>query len=77
MWKCNLHQEQRAHVFVRKTSKICLQEGRRGNVINTKTMKHEIEQELDRDDDNPYKKVILNKVYKEEDKTLQIENWSI
>ena len=48
-----------------------------GNVINTKTMKHEIEQELDRDDDNPYKMVILNKVYKEEDKTLQMENWSI
>ena len=41
-----------------------------GNVINTKTMKHEIEQELERDDDNPYKSVILNKVYKEEDKTL-------
>ena len=40
-------------------------------------MKHEIEQELNRDDDNPYKKVILNKVYKEEDKTPQMENWSI
>ena len=44
-----------------------------GNVINTKTMKHEIEQEMDREDDNPYKKVILNKVYKEEDKTPQME----
>ena len=52
-----------------------------GHIINTKTMKCEIEQEklteLDREDDNPYGKVILNKVYKEEDKTTQIENWSI
>ena len=32
-------------------------------------MKHEIEQEIDRDDDYPYKKVVLNKVYKEGDKT--------
>ena len=43
-----------------------------GNIINTETMKHEIEQEkltgIDREDDNPYKKVILNKVYKEEEK---------
>ena len=46
-----------------------------------KTMKHEIEQEklteIDRGDNNPYKKVILNKVYKDEDKTPQMENWSI
>ena len=49
----------------------------KGNVINTKTMKHEIEQEIDKKDDNPYKRVILNKVYKEEDKTPQMENWSI
>ena len=48
-----------------------------GKVINTNTMKHEIEQEIDREDDNPYKRVILNKVYKEEDKTPQMENWSI
>ena len=44
-------------------------------------MKHEIEQEklieIDREDDNPYKKVILNKVYKGEDKMMQMENWSI
>ena len=48
-----------------------------GKVINTETMKHELEQERDREDDNPYKRVILNKVYKEEDKTPQMENWSI
>ena len=40
-------------------------------------MKHEIEQDLDKNDDNPYKRVVLNKIYKEEYKTLQMENWSI
>ena len=44
-----------------------------GNIINTKTMKHEIEQEIDREDDSLYKRVILNKVYKDEDKTMQIK----
>ena len=52
-----------------------------GDIIITETMKHGIEQEelteIDREDDNPYKKVILNKVYKEEDKMMQMENWSI
>ena len=45
-----------------------------GKVISTKTMKDEIQQETDREDDNPYKRVILNKVYKEEDTTPQ---WKI
>ena len=48
-----------------------------GKVININTIKHELEQDLDREDDNPYKRVILNKVYRDEDKTLQMENWSI
>ena len=48
-----------------------------GKVININTMKDEIEQDIDREDDNPYKRVILNKVYKDEDKTPQIKNWSI
>ena len=39
-------------------------------------MKHELEQDLDREDDNPYKKVIFNKVYRVEDKTPQMENCS-
>ena len=37
-----------------------------GNIINTKTMTCETEQNQY---DNPYKKVILNKVYREEDKS--------
>ena len=48
-----------------------------GKVINVNTMKHELEQDLDREDDNPYKRVILNKVCKDEDEMPQIENWSI
>ena len=48
-----------------------------GKIINENTLKQELEQDLDRKDDNPYKKVVLNKVYKDDDKTLQLENWSI
>ena len=48
-----------------------------GKVINVNTMKNEIEQDIDREEDNPYKRVILNKVYKEEDKTPHMEHWSI
>ena len=48
-----------------------------GKIININTMKNEIEQDLDREDDNSYKRVLLNKVYKDEDKTPQMENWSI
>ena len=47
---------------------------KRGDMINTKTMTCEIAQIQD---DNPYKKVVLNKVFKEEDKSPEIRNWSI
>ena len=39
-----------------------------GKVITVNTMKHEMEQDLDREDNNPYKRVILNKVYKDKGK---------
>ena len=43
-----------------------------GNFINTETMKQEIElmklTEIDTKDDNPYKRVTLNKVYWDEEK---------
>ena len=45
-----------------------------GNMINTKTMTCETTQTQD---DNPYKKVVLNKVFKEEDKSPEMRNWSI
>ena len=45
-----------------------------GNMINTKTMTCETAQT---EDDNLYKKVVLNKVFKEEDKSPEMRNWSI
>ena len=45
-----------------------------GNMINTKTMTCETAQIQD---DNPYKKVVLNKVFKEQDKSPEMRNWSI
>ena len=45
-----------------------------GNIINTKTMMYETVQNQD---DNPYKKVVLNKVFREEDKPPEMRNWSI
>ena len=45
-----------------------------GKMINTKTMTCESAQTQD---DNPYNKVVLNKVFKEEDKSPEMRNWSI
>ena len=45
-----------------------------GNIINTKAMMYETVQNQD---DNPYKKVVLNKVFREEDKSQEIRNRSI
>ena len=44
------------------------------NVINTKTMMFETVQNQN---DNPFKKVVLNKVFREEDKSSEMRNWSI
>ena len=45
-----------------------------GNVINLKTMMFEMVQNQG---DNSYKKVVLNKVFKEEDKSPEMRNQSI
>ena len=45
-----------------------------GNVINTKTMMFEMVQNQG---DNPYKKVVLNKIFREEDKSPEMRKWSI
>ena len=45
-----------------------------GNMINTKTITCESSQTLD---DNPYKKVVLNNVFKEKDESPEMRNWSI
>ena len=46
----------------------------KGNIINTKTMTSKITQDQN---DNPYKRVVLNNVYKEPEKTPEMESWSI
>ena len=46
----------------------------KGNIINTKTMISKINQDQD---DNPYKMVVLNNVYKEPDKSPEMQSWSI
>ena len=46
----------------------------KGDIINAKTMTCKTAQIQD---DNPYKKVVLKKVFKEEDKSPEMRNWSI
>ena len=45
-----------------------------GDIIITKTTTYET---MQNQDDNPYKKVILNKVFREEEKSPEMRNWSI
>ena len=44
------------------------------NIISTKTMTCETAQIQN---DNPYKKVVLNKIFKEQDESPKMRNWSI
>ena len=69
--------------FIQNTEAICLTERQadhvykvieKGDMINTKTMTCKTAQIQD---DNPYKKVVLNTVFKEEDKSPEMRNWSI
>ena len=46
----------------------------KGNMINTKTMTSEITQNQD---DNHYKRVVLNNIYKIPEKCPEMKNWSI
>ena len=45
-----------------------------GNIINTKTLTYETEQNQG---ENPYKKVVLNKVFREEEISPEMRNWYI
>ena len=69
--------------FVQNKDDICLTERQadhvykameKGNIINTKTMTSEMTQNQD---DNPYKRVVLNNVYKIPEKCPEMKNWSI
>ena len=46
----------------------------KGNMINTKAMTSEMTQDQG---DNPYKRVVLNNVYKVPENCLEMKNWSI
>ena len=46
----------------------------KGNMINTKNMTNEMTQDQG---DNPYKRVVLNNVYKVPEKCPEMKNWSI
>ena len=54
-----------------------------GSDLNIETMKQEMKQEKltgirsNGENENLYQKVVLNNVYKEENKTVHMENWSI
>ena len=48
-----------------------------GKPVTMNTAPQGLDQGIDREDDNPYTRVILNKVYKQENQNPQVENWSI
>ena len=69
--------------YVQNKESLCLTERQadhvykameKGNMINTKTMTSEMTQNQD---DNPYKRVVLNNIYKIPEKCLEMKNWSI
>ena len=69
--------------YVQNKESLCLTERQadhvykaveKGNKINTKTMTSEMTQNQD---DNPYKRVVLNNVYKIPEKCPEMKNWSI
>ena len=45
-----------------------------GTIINTKVKTSEM---IQRQDDNPYRRVVLNNIYKIPEKCLEMKNWSI
>ena len=69
--------------YVHNKDDICLTERqadyvyetvKKGNMINTQTMTSEMTQDQG---DNPYKRVVLNNVYKVPEKCPEMKNWSI
>ena len=72
--KVNYIQDKEAMCLTEKQTEYVYKAVEEGNVINTKTMTCETTQTQH---DNPYKKVVLNKVFREEDKSPEIRNWFI
>ena len=70
-------------MYVHNKESLCLTERQadhvykaieKGTMINTKTMTSEM---IQSQDDNPYKRVVLNNIYKIPEKCLEMKNWSI
>ena len=70
-------------MYVQNKDDLCLTERQadyvyeameKGNMINTKAMTNEMTQDQG---DNPYKRVVLNNVYKVPENCLEMKNWSI
>ena len=72
--KVNYIQDKEAMCLTERQADYVYKAVEEGNMINTKTMTCETTQTQDY---NPYKKVALNKVFKEEDKSPEMRNWSI
>ena len=80
---CHQKKRQVKNNYIQNKEAMCLTERQadhiykvieKGNMINTKTVTCET---IQIQDDNPYKKVVLNKVFKEEDKSPEMRYWSI
>ena len=72
--KVNYIQNKETMCLTKKQTNYVYKTVEEGNIINIKTMMYETVQNQD---DNPYKKVVLNKVFREEDKSPEMRNWSI
>ena len=72
--KVNYIQNKEAMCLTEKQTDYVYKTVEEGNIINTKTMTYET---MKNQDDNPYKKVVLNNIFREEDKSPDMRNWSI
>ena len=72
--KVNYIKNKEAMCFTERQTDNIYEVVEKGDTINTKTMTCEIAQIQD---NNPYKRVVLNKVFKEEDKSPEMRSWSI
>ena len=72
--KFNYIQNKEAMCLTEKQADYVYKTVEEGNTINTKTMTYKT---MQNQDDNPYMKVVLNKVFREEDKSPEMKSWSI
>ena len=72
--KVNYIQDKETMCLTKKQTDYVYKTVEAGNIINRKTVTHET---MQNQYDNPYKKVVLNNVFREEDKSPEMRNWSI